>query len=67
MEQTHTIEDLNFLFGRHTEQSKRQSRISIEAENDWLDGKNADANPYPKGSWQNLEWYRVWFNCNKNC
>jgi hypothetical protein len=60
-----TQDDLMFLFGIR-KNGKSERTIAIEAENAWLDGKNADANPYPKDSGQHFEWYRFWYQCNKN-
>lgn len=66
-----TQDDLCYLFGikrgtrryvnRETEQAK------IEGENAWLDGLNADANPYAKGTNRQQAWYSSWLTCNKNC
>ena len=66
-----TVSDLMFLFGYKPKPARFGSRfdsIKIEAENAWLEGKNADANPYNKNN-QPLEyntWYAAWLNCNKN-
>jgi len=55
-------DDLSFLFGRG-----RFEQVRIEAENSWLEGKDADANPYKQGTQKHDIWYSQWLQCNKNC
>lgn len=63
-----SVEDLMFLFGwKKNVKYGKFEQIKIEAENAWLDGKDADANPYQKGTVQNSCWYSQWLSCNKNC
>lgn len=43
--------------------------IETEAENSWLEGNDADANPYNQKR-QNVEywcWYKRWKLCNQWC
>lgn len=61
------IEDLMFLFGwRKGEKYGKWEKIKVQAQNDWLDGKNADANPYRNGSLEADVWYKEWKKCNIN-
>lgn len=63
-----SVEDAMFLFG--WEKGKRYGKftqIRIQAENAWLDGKDADANPFQKGTVEHGEWHGQWYQCNKHC
>lgn len=65
---TNSIDDLMSLFG--FERNKRYSKftqIRVEAENAWLEGVNADANPFNKGTVEYWTWYETWKKCNVNC
>jgi len=68
-----SVEDLMFLVGYVKKPKNVASKwvrdIETEAENAWMDGKNADANPYGKEYTGNIKadvWYKMWLNCNKN-
>ena len=54
-----TPAELAFLFSRN-----EWEQIKTEAENAWLEGKDANANPYPVNSNKHLIWHRAWHQCN---
>jgi hypothetical protein len=62
-----TIDDLLFLFGwTRKKPYGRIIQVKLQAENDWLSGKNSDENPYPKNSFEHGLWFKTWFKINKN-
>lgn len=56
------ISDSINLFGRGN-----LGTIKVAAQNAWLEGKDADANPYDSTVYwiEHGVWYREWFKCNK--
>lgn len=63
-----TVSDLMMLFGwRPKVKFGKFEQIKVEAENDWHEGKDADANPYKKGTLEHDVWYRQWRECNRLC
>jgi hypothetical protein len=67
--ETLEADDLMALFGivKNMKTSLKWVQVQIEAENSWLNGDNADANPYAKGTLKHEVWYKTWLECNKNC
>jgi hypothetical protein len=64
----HTIEDLMFLFGKKkNERHGKFDMIRTEAENAWMENKDAIANPYAKGTIEHNVWHEQWYKCNINC
>jgi len=73
--EANAVDDLMMLLGWQKKTAINSNRygkftqIKVEAENAWLEGANADANPYNERT-QNVEywaWYRTWKECNVNC
>lgn len=66
--QTNDVDDLMALFG--FEKYKKYSRftaIRLDAENAWLEGKDADTNPHKTQSLEYWTWNETWKVCNKHC
>jgi hypothetical protein len=62
-----TIDDLMGVFGiKKGVEYTKWKQIEVEATNDWLEGVDADYNPYKAGTLEHSVWYQAWLNCNKN-
>ncbi len=58
-------EDLLFLFGyKRNKRCYKEDSVKIEAENAWLEGHDANKNPYPPSSDYHRIWYQTWRDCN---
>lgn len=65
MEYVLDTEDLMMLFGiRKNRPYNKFQMIQIEAENAWLNGDDADKNPYKAGSASHSAWFNKWHECN---